>query len=76
MDLNTAFSSLDLICGAGQTLSTEHRTALQNSLVILRKNYKFSRVLLWGKIFGIRNDYFIAQGIGDDELKDKIYLYR
>ncbi|XP_062850750.1 radial spoke head protein 9 homolog [Trichomycterus rosablanca] len=75
MDLNHFSYSLDLICGKGQTLSAEHRAALHTSLIILKRNYKFSRVLFWGKIFGIKNDYFIAQGVGDDELNDKKYLY-
>ncbi|XP_029903572.1 radial spoke head protein 9 homolog isoform X2 [Myripristis murdjan] len=31
--------------------------------------------MLWGKIFGINADYFIVQGRGEDELKDKKNLY-
>ncbi|XP_008311104.1 radial spoke head protein 9 homolog [Cynoglossus semilaevis] len=75
MDADSLHYSLELVAGSGNILNTEHRTALQTSLLILRKNYKFNRVLFWGKIMGIKEDYFIAQGRGDDELKDKKNLY-
>ncbi|XP_067428525.1 radial spoke head protein 9 homolog [Thunnus thynnus] len=75
MDSNSLYYSLDLVAGNGCTLNVEQRTALQTSLVILKKNYKFQRVLFWGKIFGLKEDYFIAQGRGEDEMKDKKNLY-
>ncbi|XP_076862444.1 radial spoke head protein 9 homolog isoform X2 [Brachyhypopomus gauderio] len=64
-----------MMSGNGFTLNAEQRAALQTSMVILKRNYKFSRVLFWGKILGIKNDYFIAQGVGDDELSSKKCLY-
>lgn len=76
MDSNSLFYSLELVAGSGNTLNVEQRTALQTSLVILKKNYKFHRVLFWGKILGLKEDYFIAQGRGEDEMKDKKTLYR
>ncbi|KAI9522549.1 hypothetical protein NQZ68_034901 [Dissostichus eleginoides] len=75
MDSNSLFYSLELVAGSGNTLNVEQRTALQTSLVILKKNYKFHRVLFWGKILGLKEDYFIAQGRGEDEMKDKKTLY-
>lgn len=75
MDSNWLSYSLDLVAGNGYTLNTEHRAALQTSLVILKKNYKFNRVLFWGKILGMKGDYFIAMGKGEDEMKDKKHLY-
>ncbi|XP_073349582.1 radial spoke head protein 9 homolog [Pagrus major] len=75
MDSNSLYYSLELVAGSGQTLNVEQRAALQTSLVILKKNYKFSRVLFWGKILGLNEDYFIAQGRGEDEMQDKKYLY-
>ncbi|XP_041661988.1 radial spoke head protein 9 homolog [Cheilinus undulatus] len=75
MNSNSLLYSLDLVAGSGHTLNVEQRTALQTSLTILRKNYKFNRVLFWGKILGIKEDYFIAQGRGEDEMKDKKNLY-
>lgn len=76
MDFNTLYYSWELVAGSGQTLSVEQRVALQTSLVILQKNYKFNRVLFWGKILGLKEDYFIAQGRGEDEMQDKKNLYR
>ncbi|XP_046878309.1 radial spoke head protein 9 homolog isoform X1 [Hypomesus transpacificus] len=75
MDSNTLYYSLDLVSGTGLTLSSEQRAAMHTSLVILKKNYKFNRVLFWGKILGIKGDYFIAQGVKDDEMRDKNTLY-
>ncbi|KAA8583152.1 hypothetical protein FQN60_015698, partial [Etheostoma spectabile] len=75
MDSNSLYYSLELVAGSGSTLNVEQRTALQTSLVILKKNYKFHRVLFWGKILGLKDDYFIAQGRGEDELLDKKNLY-
>ncbi|XP_034555110.1 radial spoke head protein 9 homolog [Notolabrus celidotus] len=74
MDSNSLFA-LELVAGSGHTLNIEQRSALQTSLVIMKKNYKFNRVLFWGKILGLKEDYFIAQGRGEDELKDKKNLY-
>ncbi|KAL3321240.1 Radial spoke head protein 9 [Cichlidogyrus casuarinus] len=59
----------------GIVLTPEQKSALQTSLVILKHEQKFQTVQFWGKIIGARADYFIAQGIGDDCLKDKRMLY-
>ncbi|KAA0720720.1 Radial spoke head protein 9 -like protein [Triplophysa tibetana] len=75
MDSDSLHYFVDLAAGNGLTLSSEQRASLQTSLVILKKNYKFSRVLFWGKILGIKCDYFIAQGIEEDEMKNKKTLY-
>lgn len=76
MDSNSLYYSFELVAGSGLTLNVEQRAALQTSLVIVKKNYKFHRVLFWGKILGLREDYFIAQGRGEDEMKDRKNLYR
>ncbi|XP_017579509.1 radial spoke head protein 9 homolog [Pygocentrus nattereri] len=75
MDSDTLHYSLDLVSGNGLTLTTEQRAALQTSLVILKRNYKFNRVLFWGRILGMKSDYYIAQGIGEDEMSDRKCLY-
>lgn len=76
MDSDSLHYSLDLAAGNGLTLSSEQRAALQTSLVILKRNYKFSQVLFWGKILGIKGDYFIAQGVEEDKMRNKKSLYR
>ena len=76
MEADTLHLDIDYVGSSGIILSTEQKAALQSSLVILKSNYKYKRVLFWGKIFGVKNDYFIVQGIGMDELKDRHSLYR
>lgn len=44
------------------TLNIEERAALQSSLLILKRNGKFSKLVFWGKIYGLKKDYLIAQG--------------
>lgn len=68
--------AIDYVGSSGVILSTEQKAALQSSLVILQSNYKFRGVKFWGKIFGVKSDYFIVQGVGKDELKDRKTLYR
>lgn len=67
---------LDLLAYSGIVFSPEQRASLQTALVILREQYKFKTVHLWGKILGISDDYFIIQGRQKDELKDRQFLYR
>lgn len=73
---STLYSYMELVAGNGCILSVEQRTALQTSLVGLKKNYKFRRVLFWGRILGLEHDYFIAQGRRENEMRDKKNLYR
>ena len=68
--------SIDYVASSGVVLSVEQKAALQSSLVILKSQQKLHCVKFWGKILGIRNDYFIVQGVGKDELKDRKTLYR
>jgi len=76
MDSEGMQVSVDYTSGSGVVLSAEQRASLQTSLVILKTHYKFQRVLFWGKLTGIKDDYFIAQGAGKDEMKDRKSLYR
>lgn len=76
MDLASLHYSLGLAAGNGLTLSSEQTAALQTSLVILKRNHAFRRVLFWGKIVGLKCDYFIAQGVEEDEMKNRKSLYR
>ena len=76
MDAETFQVGIDYVGGSGVVLSPEQKAALQTSLCILKNNYKFSKVYFWGKILGIKDDYFIAQGTSKDELGDKKTLYR
>lgn len=65
-----------LIPLSGYVLSTEEKSGIHTSLLIVKNNYKFYRVVFWGKIFGIKNDYHIAQGYRGSVLGERISLYR
>ncbi|XP_078502826.1 radial spoke head protein 9 homolog [Lissotriton helveticus] len=62
MEAETLHASLELVSGCGNVLSIEQRTALRSSLVLMHRDYRYRRVLLWGRIVGLRGDYFIARG--------------
>ncbi len=72
--------NIDYVGSSGVILSPEQKACLQTSLCILQSNQKFSRVYFWGKILGVKDDYFIAQGVGADEIgnssNEKKTLYR
>lgn len=61
---------------SGVVFSVEQKATLQTSLAILKSQHKFKRAKLWGMVKGIKKNYFIAQGIGSDEMQGKKYLYR
>ncbi|NP_001171789.1 radial spoke head 9 homolog-like [Saccoglossus kowalevskii] len=75
MDAEGFHLNISLVGNSGIVLSPERRAALETSLVILQNQQKFNRVFFWGKILGIKDDYFIAQGVGDDEMMDRKTLY-
>ena len=76
MDSESVFSNLDYLGSSGIILSVEQKASLQSSLVTLKREHKFRRVKLWGVIRGIQSDYFIIQGVGKDEIKDRKALFR
>ena len=75
MDSQQLHLNIDFVGSSGIILSAEQKATLQNSLTILKNNMKFSKVYFWGKVLGVKNDYFIVQGIGKDELGEKKTLY-
>lgn len=76
MDSDSLYLDIDFVGTSGIILSPEQKAALQTSLVILRNENKFNKVYLWGKILGIKEDYFIAQGTGKDEFVGRKTFYR
>jgi len=67
--------NIDYVGSSGVILSPEQKAGLQTSLVILQNENKFSRVYFWGKIFGVKDDYYIAQGVGKDEFAGRRTFY-
>jgi len=75
MDSVSLHLNIDYVGSSGVILSPEQKAALQTSLVILQNENKFCRVYFWGKIFGVKDDYFIAQGVGKDEFAGRRTFY-
>ena len=76
MDSQDLHLGIDYVGSSGIILSPEQKACLQTSLCILQSNQKFARVYFWGKILGVKDDYFIAQGVGKDEFEERRILYR
>ncbi|CAH8512400.1 Radial spoke head protein 9, variant 3 [Schistosoma haematobium] len=75
MDSSDLHLAIDYVGSCGIVLTPEQKATLNTTLTILRHENKFSYVSFWGIIRGINGDYFIAQGIGKDVLKEKTNLY-
>lgn len=75
MDAATLTSSLNNISSLGVGLNQTQQSALDTSLIIAEANYKFTGIRYWGKISGIKEDYFIVYGINKDELNGRKFLY-
>ena len=48
---------------------------MQSSLPLLKKNYKFSEVLFFGKILCKANDYLVAFGLEGSTTKKKWFYW-
>ncbi|KAI8785253.1 radial spoke head protein 9 [Biomphalaria glabrata] len=66
---------IDYLGSSGIILSSEEKAALQTSLIILQNENKFYRVYFWGKILGVKDNYFIAQGVYKDEFAGRRTFY-
>lgn len=76
MDAKLLGQELQFFASSGKIVPSETQAMLCNSLTIAKHNNHFTKILFWGKIEGLRNDYFIAQGISSkDELNDRTTLY-
>ncbi|XP_034964084.1 radial spoke head protein 9 homolog isoform X1 [Zootoca vivipara] len=75
MDAETLPYALDLVASSGVCLSPEKRAALRNSLLLVRRDYRFEQVRLWGRIQGTRGAYYIAEGVGPDRAGARSRLY-
>ena len=76
MDAEGLHINIEYFSNSGIVLSPEQKAALQISLPILQSDHKLKRVKLWGKIQGIKADYFVAHGVGVDEMQDRKAVYR
>jgi len=58
-----AITKAEVAAPTGNVLSIAHAAGMQSSFPILQKNYKFSKVLFFGRITAKAQDYLIAVGI-------------
>ncbi|KAM5286371.1 radial spoke head protein 9 homolog isoform 3-T3 [Hipposideros larvatus] len=75
MDADSLLLSLELASGSGQGLSPDLRASLLTSLTLVKRDYRYDRVLFWGRILGLFADYYIAQGLSEDQLAPRKTLY-
>ncbi|XP_023480768.1 radial spoke head protein 9 homolog isoform X4 [Equus caballus] len=75
MDAESLLLSLELASGSGQGLSPDRRASLLTSLMLVKRDYRYDRVLFWGRILGLVADYYIAQGLSEDQLAPRKTLY-
>ncbi|XP_036868429.1 radial spoke head protein 9 homolog isoform X6 [Manis javanica] len=75
MDAESLLLSLELASGSGQGLSPDRRASLLTSLTLVKRDYRYDRVLFWGRILGLNADYYIAQGLSEDQLAPRKTLY-
>uniref|UniRef100_A0A2I3GYN3 Radial spoke head protein 9 homolog n=1 Tax=Nomascus leucogenys TaxID=61853 RepID=A0A2I3GYN3_NOMLE len=50
MDADSLLLSLELASGSGQGLSPDRRASLLTSLTLVKRDYRYDRVLFWGRI--------------------------
>jgi len=68
-------SALDSVASAGIVVSLAHKAAMQSSFPMLKKNYKFSKLLFFGKVLGKVGDYLIAMGIEESFTAGKKFFF-
>ncbi len=76
MDSTTLMSHSYLMGLSGHVLTTEEKVNMQSSLMLLKESGHFYRVVFWGKILGLKNDYYIAQGFKESILGERLSYYR
>lgn len=75
IEANRLVFDIENLSYCGIVLSVEQRASLQTSLSFACEQYKFKRIYFWGKILGTKEDYFIAVGVGANEIKNRTFLY-
>ncbi|KAG5510958.1 hypothetical protein JKF63_06459 [Porcisia hertigi] len=67
---NAAYLTLN-----GSCLTAGERTALQCSLPLLSQRYRGTPVQLWGKIVGVKANYWVAQAFPNGEFAPSVSFY-
>ncbi|XP_034950657.1 radial spoke head protein 9 homolog [Chelonus insularis] len=77
MEINgvNLFQTLEIFGHSGICIAPEKAQLLKNSLSLLTHENHFDKTYYWGKINGVKNDYYIAYGYSKDCLKNRVYFY-
>ncbi|KEG14119.1 radial spoke protein Ci-RSP9 [Trypanosoma grayi] len=59
----------------GHIFSTSERVALSTSLPLLMEKSKRRTMVVWGKVYGYKNDYTIVQAFDDDLVAPPVIYY-
>lgn len=57
------------VATAGFVLNCQEISMLQAGLTILRSKDNYDKIYFWGKVFGLKADYYIAYGLRDSEFE-------
>lgn len=60
MDIYRVCEDLKFVNQIGKTLNLQERMKLELALMKLTEATNFDQILFWGKIEGIKKDYYIA----------------
>jgi len=60
---------LKSVASAGNVLNCQELTGLQAGLALLKSKEKYLQIYLWGKVFGLNQDYYVAYGLRDTEFE-------
>ncbi|KAG4066047.1 hypothetical protein HA402_001294 [Bradysia odoriphaga] len=75
MNITNIRENFSYISYCGISLSPQEATMIENSLIILKSNNKFTETYLWGRINGVKCDYYIAFGYHKNCLSGCKYFY-
>lgn len=69
MDLFDLEQGLKSVATGGNVLNIQELTGIQAGLTVLKAKEKYQTINLWGKIFGLSSDYYLAYGLKDSEFE-------
>lgn len=75
MNISNFKENLNYLSYCGISLSLEEAAVLENSLIILKSDNKFTETFFWGRINGVKHDYYIAFGYQKNCLKGSKFFY-
>jgi radial spoke head protein 9 len=63
MEINNLETELKFVNKMGLTLNIEERMKIEMGINLINDKFNLDEVLVWGKIKGVYNDYYIIQGL-------------